>query len=84
MATIRSWAPAVEPAMALPSAAHCEMVVKMETDDATTEMESFPAGPQVNHLVLILEDNIPRTQCLIGVITELPSGSDGIARVAKT
>ncbi|KRY35016.1 hypothetical protein T03_12396, partial [Trichinella britovi] len=34
-------------------------------------------------LVLILEDNIPRAQCPIGVITELHLGSDGIARSAR-
>ncbi|KRY20341.1 hypothetical protein T12_7788 [Trichinella patagoniensis] len=44
---------------------------------------SSPAGPEVNDLVLILEDNIPRTQCPIGVITELHLGSDGIARSAR-
>ncbi|KRZ88518.1 hypothetical protein T08_9134 [Trichinella sp. T8] len=44
---------------------------------------SSPAGPEVNDLVLILEDNIPRAQCPIGVITELHLGSDGIARSAR-
>ncbi|XP_003382217.1 putative integrase core domain protein, partial [Trichinella spiralis] len=44
---------------------------------------SSPAGPEVNDLVLILEDNIPRVQCPIGVITELHFGSDGIARSAR-
>ncbi|KRY42408.1 hypothetical protein T01_3074 [Trichinella spiralis] len=41
------------------------------------------AGPEVNDLVLILEDSIPRTQCPIGVITVLHLGSDGIARSAR-
>ncbi|KRX86446.1 hypothetical protein T4E_10538 [Trichinella pseudospiralis] len=44
---------------------------------------SSPAGPEVNDLVLILEDNIPRAQCPIGVITALHLGSDGIARSAR-
>ncbi|XP_003382158.1 putative integrase core domain protein [Trichinella spiralis] len=44
---------------------------------------SSPAGPEVNDLVLILEENIPRVQCPIGVITELHFGSDGIARSAR-
>ncbi|KRX69693.1 hypothetical protein T06_16732 [Trichinella sp. T6] len=40
-------------------------------------------SPQPNELVLILEDNVPRRRCPLGVVAELLQGSDGVARAAR-
>ncbi|KRY06836.1 hypothetical protein T12_3079, partial [Trichinella patagoniensis] len=40
-------------------------------------------GPKLNDLVLILEDNVPRGRCPLGVVVELFPGGDGVARAAR-
>ncbi|KRY18230.1 hypothetical protein T12_3523 [Trichinella patagoniensis] len=40
-------------------------------------------GPKLNDLVLILEDNVPRGRCPLGVVVELFPGVDGVARSAR-
>ncbi|KRY90831.1 hypothetical protein T4D_4160 [Trichinella pseudospiralis] len=40
-------------------------------------------GPKLNDLVLILEDNVPRGRCPLGVVVELFPGADGVARSAR-
>ncbi|KRX33848.1 hypothetical protein T05_12480 [Trichinella murrelli] len=72
----------MEPQMVILSAAPRELVAKLETrisvrTDAAIEMQIFHSR----------SGNIggkhPATQCLVGVITELHLGSDGIARSAR-
>ncbi|KRY76490.1 hypothetical protein T4A_9942 [Trichinella pseudospiralis] len=40
-------------------------------------------GPRINDLVLILEDNRPRTRCPLGVVIQLFPGRDGVSRATR-
>ncbi|KRZ83005.1 Protein HIRA [Trichinella sp. T8] len=44
---------------------------------------STTEGPKLNDLILILEDNVPRARCPLGVVTELFPGNDGVFRAAR-
>ncbi|KRY45707.1 hypothetical protein T03_3529, partial [Trichinella britovi] len=44
---------------------------------------STTEGPKLNDLILILEDNVPRARCPLGVVTELFPGNDGVSRAAR-